>query len=114
MNIQPYQITGKKLNKLFSMALGHMALDDDVVDVAAPLRQSMQGLKNNIYSIRQLAQEGYVPIFEEDSFKIYDTSNTKTAVSRDTVLQGYFCHKKYCGASSYYYKNETATQHQQQ
>ena len=79
------------------MALGHTAPGGDVVDLPLPLREeareghTVKGIQNNLYSINRLVKEGYIPIFTDDGFKVYDASNTKIRVSRDAVLRGYYC-----------------------
>ena len=81
---------------LFSMALGHVAPGTDVVDLDLPLRKeareghTVEGLRNNLYSISKLVQANYIPIFLEDSFQIYDATNTTITVLRDAVCRGYF------------------------
>lgn len=58
----PYQKTGEKSDKLFVMALSHVALGTDVVDPDLPLRKeareghTVKGMQNNIYSVSKLVQ----------------------------------------------------------
>ena len=93
----PHQKTGKKSNKIFCMAMGHTAPGDDVVELPLPIRgnareaHTVRGIQNNLYSLNRLVEEGYVPIFEHDGFKVYDATNTKIRVTRDAVLRGYYC-----------------------
>ena len=93
----PHAKTGKKSNKMFSMAMGHIAPGDDVVELPLPIRggaregHTVPGITNNLYSLNQLVKEGYIPIFESDGFKVYDAANTKIRVTRDAVLRGYYC-----------------------
>ena len=67
--------TGKKSNKIFSMAMGHTAPGDDVVEMPlnvrckARERHTVSGEKNHPYSLNWLVKEGFVPIFERDGFK---------------------------------------------
>ena len=73
-----------------------MAPGTDVVDLNLSLRKeareghTVEGLRNNLYSISKLVQANYIPIFLEDSFQIYDATNTTITVSRDAVCRGYF------------------------
>ena len=73
------------------MALGHVAPGTEVVDIAPPLRKeareghTIKGLDNNLYIINKLIQADYIPIFNTDTFDIYDAKNTIFTVSRHTV-----------------------------
>ena len=94
---RPCQLTGRKSSKVFVMALGHTAPGGDVVDLPLPLREearegrTVKGIQNNLYSINRLVKQGYIPTFTGDGFKVYDATNTKIRVSRDAVLNGYYC-----------------------
>ena len=110
-----YLPTGKKPNKIFAMALGHTAPGGDVVDLPLPLRtearegHTVKGIKNNLYSINRLVKEGYIPIFTNDGFMVYDATNKQKSVARrsaqglllprrgpvahPTVAQGWRIHK---------------------
>ena len=63
---------------MFAMALGHVAPGAEVVDVALPLRKeareghTIEGLQNNLFGINKLVQADYIPIFNKDTFDIYD------------------------------------------
>ena len=93
----PCRPTGKKSRKVFSMALGHTAPGGDVVDLPLPLREAareghtVEGTQNNLYSVNRLVKQGYAALFTDDGFKVYDATNTKIRVSRDAVLNGYYC-----------------------
>ena len=92
----PFEKIGEQSNKFFAMALGHVAPGAEVVDVALPLRKeareghTIEGLKNNLFSINKLVQADYIPIFNKDTFDIYDAKNTVVTVSRRAVCRGYY------------------------
>ena len=50
---------------------------------------TIKGLQNNLYSINKLVQADYIPIFNKDTFDIYDAKNTIVIVSRRAVCRGY-------------------------
>ena len=68
--------TGNKSNKIFAMALGHTAKGGDVVTLPLNVRgkanegHTVNGIKNNLYSLNGLVKEGHIPIFDSEGFKI--------------------------------------------
>ena len=78
------------------MALGHQAHGQDKVELILALRKevreahTLDDVTNNLYSVPELVQAGYIPIFERDEMVVYDARNTKIKVSRATVLSGYY------------------------
>ena len=72
----PHRKTGEKSIKIFSMAMGYLALGNDAVELPLNVRgkekegHTVSGIKNNLYSLNGLVKEGFVPIFERGGFKV--------------------------------------------
>ena len=79
----PHQKTSKKSNKIFSMATGHTAPGNNVVELPLPVRgkafegHTAKGIKNNLYSLNRLVKGGYVSFFECSGFKVCNSTNTR-------------------------------------
>jgi hypothetical protein len=92
----PFTATGEDSNKLFSMALGHRAPGEEVVDLHLPLRRksrrghTVRGITNSLQSLNSAVLDGYIPIFDGQHVHFYDSRNTKITVSRAAVLKGYY------------------------
>jgi hypothetical protein len=92
----PFTATGEDSNKLFSMALGHRAPRDEVVDLHLSLRRksrrghTVRGITNSLQSLNSAVLDGYIPIFDGKHVNFYDSRNTKITVSRVAVLKGYY------------------------
>ena len=91
----PFVPKGNKSNKVFAMAMGHIASADEVkllrhnVRGAAREVHATDGIKNNLLSINEFAKEDYITMFDGDEVNIYDARNTKVTVSRGAILQGW-------------------------
>ena len=87
--------TGNKSNKVFVMAMGHIAPADKVKLLRHNMRgaarevHTIEGIKNNLLSINEFAKEDYITIFDGDEVNIYDARNTKVKVSRGAILRGW-------------------------
>ena len=80
----PLTATGKQSDKVFLMALGHTANAGKIMECSAlPLRiedirsHTVAGLQNNLGSVSQLVNAGYIPIFDGQRIGIYDSYNTE-------------------------------------
>ena len=84
------------------MALGHTAEGGEIIECNVPPLQTnlirshtVSGLQNNLDSVSQLVNTGYVSIFDGQRVGIYDSYSTKIKVLRATVLEGWSVpHKK--------------------
>ena len=92
----PYDATDEESDKVFSMALGHTAEGGEVVDLHLPLRRkarrghTVEGITNSLLSMGELAENGYIPILDNDEINIYDSRNTQITVSCGAVVTGYW------------------------
>ena len=86
----PFISTGRKSNKIFSMALRNVA-ETKNANQRSPADEIniVPGIKHNILSMNQLAASKYIANFDEDKVNVYDTTNTKVTVSRGAVLRGW-------------------------
>ena len=95
INNNPFIPTGRKSNKIFSMATGNIAPADDIMRLRMPIRSPadeiniVPGIKHNLLSMNQFAESKYITIFDEEEVNIYDATNTKVTVSRGAILRGW-------------------------
>ena len=86
LDADPFIATGKKSNKVFSMALGNIALADNIKRLPFEVRHPaselymVPGIKHNLLSMNQFAEAKYITIFDEDQVNIYDATNTEVTV----------------------------------
>ena len=49
------------------------------------------GVHTSLISVCQMADEGYVTVFDENEYNIYDGKKVKIVISEKVVLKGYRC-----------------------
>ena len=83
----PFVHTGKKSNKIFRMALGHLADGRDEVKMNVDLRDAAReghtvlgGLRNNLYSVSAITQAGYGAVFDQDYFAVVDADEVRQMI----------------------------------
>ena len=93
----PFIHTGEKSNKIFRMALGHLASGRDEVKMNVNLRDAAReghtvpgGLRNNLYSVSALTQAGYGAVFDKDYFAVVDADEVSRMISRHAILKGFY------------------------
>ena len=93
----PFIHTGEKSNKIFRMALGHLADGRDEVKMNVNLRDAAReghtvpgGLRNNLYSVSALTQAGYGAVFDRDYFAVVDADEVSRIIWHHAILKGVY------------------------
>ena len=93
----PHRKTGEKSNKIFSMAMEHIAPGDDVVELTLNVRgkaneaHTVSGIKKQPVQPQLAGKRRVRSIFWRNGFKVYDAINTTIWVTRGAALQGCYC-----------------------
>ena len=94
---EPFTNTGRKSDKIFRMAMGHLASGRDEVSMNVPLNDAAReghtvpgGLRNNLYSVSALTRAGYGAVFDRNNFAVVDADEVTRMISRRAILKGFY------------------------
>ena len=98
-DVEQMDPTGEISKRIFILPDGHTLKATDKLTLRHKLRQGAleinvtPGVHTSFISVCQLADEGYVTVFDENKCNIYDKKKVKFVISEKAGLKGYRCKK---------------------